>query len=142
MDRSDQRWLFCGISHPTKKNPNPMGKNPMGFSQKVWDKNPKKIPWDWKIPGFPGNPKKIPKMKKRLKMKKNKKSEKNYKLKIKEKITTVDIPLSWFFRRLFRDLKFLRNCHKTNRLIEMFYRGFFSFEQFSKILLQLVPFSF
>ena len=38
--------FFVGFPIPRKKIPIPWEKNPMGFSQKVWDKNPKKIPWD------------------------------------------------------------------------------------------------
>ena len=30
----NQRWLFCGISHPTKKNLNPMGKKSHGIFSK------------------------------------------------------------------------------------------------------------
>ena len=38
--------------------------HPMGFSQKFRDKNPEKISCDWKIPGFPDHPQRIPKLKK------------------------------------------------------------------------------
>ena len=31
---AEQRWLFCGISHPTKKNPNSMGKKSHGIFSK------------------------------------------------------------------------------------------------------------
>ena len=110
--------------------------------------NGKKIPWDFikksgiKIPkkshgieksrDFREIPKKSQRWKNVQKWKKNKKSEKNLKIKNQRKITTVDIPLCCFFRRLFRDLKFLRHFHKTYRWIpatvpEIFFRGFFQF---------------
>ena len=69
-----------------------------------------------KNPGISGKSQKNPRDEKMSKNeKKNKKSEKNLKIKNQRKITTVDIPLCCFFRRLFRDLKFLRNFHKTYR---------------------------
>ena len=61
---------FCGISHPTKKIPISWEKNPMRFSQKVWDKIPKN-PIGLKNFGISGNPKTIPKMKNVQKSKKN-----------------------------------------------------------------------
>ena len=57
----------------------------MGFSQKVWDKNPKKIP----------KMKKCPKMKKIIE-----KTEKNLKIKNQRKITTVDVPSCCFSQKI------------------------------------------
>ena len=63
-----------------------------------------------KNPGISGKSQKNPKDEKISKNeKKIKKSEKNKKNQNQKKITTVDVPFCCFFRRLFRDLKFLRN---------------------------------
>ena len=104
-----------------------MGKKSHGIFSKSLGLKSQNNPMGLKNPRISRKSQKIPKMKKCSKMKK---SEKN--LKIKEKITRVDVPLCCFFRRLFRDLKFLRNFLKTYRWIpapapEMFVRVFFHF---------------
>ena len=70
----EQRWLWDGISHPTKKIPIPGYGNPGDFALKSWDPHPGIFE---NIPGFPGipeNPKFSEKFFFTLKIKKMKKN--------------------------------------------------------------------